>query len=73
MRSAAIASVVFAAFLALVAGSARAVTTTPVNCGDTITKNIVVGNDLTDCGAYGLIIGADKVAINLNGQHDRRR
>jgi large repetitive protein len=38
----------------------------PVQCGQTLTKNTTVGNDLSEC-EDGLIVGADNITINLNG------
>jgi len=37
-----------------------------VACGDTITGNVALASDL-DCTESGLIVGADKVTIDLNG------
>jgi parallel beta-helix repeat protein len=37
-----------------------------VACGDTITANVVLASNL-DCTGTGLIVGADKVTIDLNG------
>lgn len=51
----------------LLAGAGQAVVTTPVACGDLITKSIVVGNDLTDCPGTALNAGANGITINLNG------
>jgi parallel beta-helix repeat protein len=39
---------------------------TQVACGDTITTSVVLASDL-DCTGAGLIVGADKVTIDLNG------
>jgi parallel beta-helix repeat protein len=36
-------------------------------CGDTITRSVTLRHDLTDCPADGLIIGADRVTLNLAG------
>lgn len=39
----------------------------PVSCGDTITKDIVLHNDLLDCTGNGLVVGADNITIDCNG------
>lgn len=44
--------------------SAAAVT---VTCGQLLTTNTTVSNDLTDCPADGLRIGASGITVNLNG------
>jgi parallel beta-helix repeat protein len=38
-----------------------------VHCGDVLTEDTVLKNDLTNCRADGLIIGADGVMVDLNG------
>jgi large repetitive protein len=38
-----------------------------VHCGDTITTDITLTDNLFDCPGDGLVIGADDVTINLNG------
>ncbi|GIF74973.1 right-handed parallel beta-helix repeat-containing protein [Asanoa siamensis] len=38
-----------------------------VACGQTITVSIVVSNNLTNCGANGLVVGAPGITIDLNG------
>ena len=38
-----------------------------VHCGDVLTEDTVLKNDLTDCPGDGLIIGADGVMVDLNG------
>jgi parallel beta-helix repeat protein len=38
-----------------------------VRCGDVLTEDTVLNNDLTNCRADGLIIGADGVMVDLNG------
>ena len=40
---------------------------TTVFCGQTITRSILVRNDLTDCVDNGLVIGADQITVDLNG------
>jgi parallel beta-helix repeat protein len=39
----------------------------PVRCGEVLTEDTVLKNDLTNCRADGLIIGADGVMVDLNG------
>jgi parallel beta-helix repeat protein len=50
--------------LASVASGARPVT---LLCGQVITKDTKVANDLTNCPGNGLVIGADNVKLDLNG------
>jgi parallel beta-helix repeat protein len=38
-----------------------------VACGDTITADTTLHADLLNCPGHGLVIGADKVHLNLNG------
>jgi parallel beta-helix repeat protein len=38
-----------------------------VRCGDVLTEDTVLKNDLTNCPGDGLIIGADGVMVDLNG------
>jgi parallel beta-helix repeat protein len=38
-----------------------------VHCGDVLTEDTVLKNDLTDCPGDGLIIGVDGVMVDLNG------
>jgi hypothetical protein len=51
------------AALALTAPSANAA----IFCGKTITADLTMKRDLTDCPADGLVIGANGVTIDLNG------
>lgn len=39
----------------------------PIACGEIITKDIVLHNDLLDCTGNGLVIGANNVTIDCNG------
>jgi hypothetical protein len=50
--------------LALGAGPALA---QPLSCGDTVTQDTSLSNDLLDCHGDGLIIGADGITVDLNG------
>lgn len=38
-----------------------------VQCGDTLTTDTTLTNDLVDCPGLGLVIGADDVTLDLNG------
>jgi parallel beta-helix repeat protein len=38
-----------------------------VSCGDTITADTTLDNDLLDCPSNGIVIGADDVTLDLNG------
>ena len=40
---------------------------TSVHCGQTLTQSVRLANDLTDCPADGLVIGADGITVDLNG------
>ncbi len=40
---------------------------TTVACGQTITESTLVGNDLIDCPAEGLVIGASNIMLDLGG------
>ena len=40
---------------------------TAVSCGQTITQSIRVTNDLVDCPANGLVVGANGITIDLDG------
>lgn len=53
--------------VAFVAGGAQAASTTHLNCGDTITADTKLANDLTDCPDKGIVIGADEITLDLNG------
>lgn len=57
------------AVTALVAptASAKPAPLTQVSCGQVITKSIRVANDLSGCEAAGLVVGAPRVTIDLNG------
>ena len=38
-----------------------------VACGDTITADTTLDNDLIDCPNNGIVIGADDITLDLNG------
>jgi large repetitive protein len=40
---------------------------THVTCGQTITKDTTLDGDLIDCPGDGIVIGADKITLDLNG------
>ncbi len=48
------------------AGAAPAVAAPP-HCGSHVTRDVTLHADLTGCGAFGLIIAADGVTVDLNG------
>jgi hypothetical protein len=50
--------------LALSAGQASA---SPLRCGDTITADATLDNDLVNCPNNGIIIAADDITLDLNG------
>jgi parallel beta-helix repeat protein len=39
----------------------------PVRCGDTITRDTKLKNDLRNCPGNGIVIGADDITLDLNG------
>jgi hypothetical protein len=49
------------------ASSADAKTAVPVSCGETITTDTKLANDLSDCPQDGIVIGADDITLDLNG------
>jgi parallel beta-helix repeat protein len=63
---------VFGAFLALWALSAASAsaaipgTSDPVSCGEVITHDTTLQNDLTNCPGDGIVIGADGITLDLN-------
>ena len=64
---------ILAVTAALVALNAVGLAATPTAlatgpaCGDTITHSLTLRDDLRDCAADGLIIGADRITLDLNG------
>jgi parallel beta-helix repeat protein len=52
------------AFAWLYPGQALA---THVSCGDTITQDTTLDNDLIDCSGAGIVIGADNITLDLGG------
>lgn len=49
------------------APAAQAGSAVPVTCGDVITQNTRVANDLDNCPEDGLLIGAPGITLNLDG------
>jgi parallel beta-helix repeat protein len=49
------------------AASSMHATTLAVSCGQTVTKDTALANDLLNCPGTGLIIGADNITVDLNG------
>jgi parallel beta-helix repeat protein len=60
-----IAAIVAPAGLAL--GAQASITRSSVSCGQTLTKNTTLTNDLTNCPGTGLIVGAGNITVDLNG------
>lgn len=52
--------------LALAPG-AQAAQAVNVSCGETITVDTKLANDLTECPSNGIVIGADGITLDLNG------
>jgi hypothetical protein len=52
------------ALLELAAGPAQA---QPLRCGDTVTQDTTLTNDLLDCPSDGLVIGAGGITVDLGG------
>jgi parallel beta-helix repeat protein len=59
--------VVAAALLTIGAGSALAKNPTTTSCGQVITHNFHLRNDLVDCPGPGLVIGRDHIRLDLGG------
>src|SRR4051794_2259951 len=55
-----------AVYLALAPG-AQATQAVHVSCGEAITKDTKLANDLIDCPGNGLVIGAANITLDLNG------
>ena len=53
--------------LSLAASPAAARNPIAAHCGDVVTQSIKLTDDLAGCPADGLIIGADNIAVDLNG------
>ncbi|MFL5779887.1 MAG: right-handed parallel beta-helix repeat-containing protein, partial [Thermoleophilaceae bacterium] len=67
-RSSAPGLLVTAAALSLgVAPAALAAKPVAVSCGQVITRDTTLANDLRNCHTIGLVVGADDVTLDLNG------
>jgi parallel beta-helix repeat protein len=66
MRRSMVLVAMIAAVMTLGAGLGQAGPTTVV-CGQVITQNTHVGNDLLNCPADGLVIGANNINLDLGG------
>ena len=68
MRRAAHTAFLLAVLAAILApGPASANQAQPVRCGDTITRDTKLKNDLVNCPGNGIVIGADDIELDLNG------
>ena len=56
-----------ATFLLAVAPGAQAAKPVHVSCGEIITEDTKLANDLIDCPRHGIVIGADNITLDLNG------
>jgi hypothetical protein len=59
--------VIVASFTLGFAADAYASNADHVSCGETITEDTKLANDLTDCPNNGLVIDADDITLDLNG------
>jgi parallel beta-helix repeat protein len=60
------AFIIGAAAICTLAPAAHARPAVPVSCGDVITKDTRVANDLENCPGSGLVIGAPGITLDLN-------
>jgi parallel beta-helix repeat protein len=68
MRRAAHTTFLLAVLAAIFAsGPASANQAHPMRCGDTITRDTRLKNDLVNCPGNGIVIGADNITLDLNG------
>lgn len=67
MRRAPRALLALAAISLVLPPDAHAGAAVRVSCGDTITTDTKLANDLTNCPADGIVIGADNITLDLNG------
>jgi hypothetical protein len=56
-----------AMLLGVFAGAAASAAASHVGCGDTITVSTTLDSDLVECPGSGIIVGADKITLDLNG------
>ena len=66
-RTATIGALTLDGALAVVTASASATPATKVMCGQTLTRSVKLANDLRDCPGDGLVIGAPRITVDLNG------
>jgi parallel beta-helix repeat protein len=62
-----VAIVAAAGLAATMTGPALAIGGDAAACGDAITANTTLANDLTNCPGDGLVVAADDITLNLNG------
>jgi parallel beta-helix repeat protein len=55
------------AWVALAPAADASASREQVRCGDTITRDTKLKNDLVDCPGNGIVIGADDIELDLNG------
>ena len=67
MRNAVWVLLVAAALSLALTPGAQAAKPVHVTCGDTITADTTLANDLTDCPNNGIVVGADDITLDLNG------
>jgi parallel beta-helix repeat protein len=67
MKRLTVLAAAIAAVMTLGAGLSQAGGPTTVVCGQVITQNTKVGNDLTNCPGDGLVIGAANIKLDLGG------
>ena len=60
------AIIAFSVMASLALGSGQALAA-QVKCGDTITTDTTLHKDLVNCPSNGIVIGADRITLDLNG------
>jgi parallel beta-helix repeat protein len=66
-RRLALVAVLALVCLSLVPGASASASVGRVHCGDTITRDTTLKNDLRDCRGTGIVIGADDITLDLDG------
>jgi large repetitive protein len=66
MRRGSLAILALAVAVCLALGVSQA-SASPVSCGDTITTDTKLHNNLVNCPNNGIVIGADHITLDLNG------
>jgi parallel beta-helix repeat protein len=61
------AFITVAATVATALGGGPAPAASELSCGDTITADTTLTDDLVDCPSNGIVIGADDITLDLNG------